>query len=247
MTATQPRRYTMADVRARALKQRDSWWTVLLVDPVASRLTLVAAALRLSPNLITTLSLGVGIVAAWRFWDGALVAGAILFHVSFTIDCVDGKLARLTGGGTPFGPWLDYAADRARVVAVTYGLLLGQWRITGEAIHVYLAVAVVFADMMRYIDVLQEDRLRRRTLGDRAQQVHASVRDSVGWYAGLRERLAGWRIRPHLFSGVEFQMAVFIIGPLVGAVPQVAIAALGLLAVFEVAAVYRLWVTVRAA
>lgn len=247
MTATRARRYTLADVRERSLKPRDSWWTVLLVDPVAAPLTLVAAALRLTPNLITLVSLAVGVASAWLFWDGALVAGAIAFHVSFTIDCVDGKLARLTGSGTPFGPWLDYAADRARVLAVTYGLLIGQWRATGEDALVYLAVAVVFADMLRYIDVLQEDRLRRRTLGERADEVHAQVRDAVGWYARLRERLARWRIRPHLFSGVEFQMAVFIVGPLAGAVPETAIVALGLLAVFEVAAVYRLWVTVRAA
>jgi len=48
------------------------------------------------------------------------------------------------------------------------------------------------------------------------------------------------RIRPHLFSGIEYQMFIFVLGPLVDAVvPFVVFSVCGLL-LFEVALVYKL-------
>src|SRR5690606_40541529 len=45
------------------------------------------------------------------------------------------------------------------------------------------------------------------------------------WYRRIRRYLLRRRVRTHLVSGIEFQMAVFIIGPLTGAIiPAVAVA-----------------------
>jgi hypothetical protein len=60
-------------------------------------------------------------------------------------------------------------------------------------------------------------------------------------YAQVRAFLLRRRIRMHLISGIEFQMAAFIIGPLTGQViPAVAIAG-GLLFLFEIALIARFW------
>src|SRR3712207_8819073 len=56
--------------------------------------------------------------SAYSFWRAGypwLLLGALLFHLSFVLDCMDGKIARLNGTGSPFGSWLDYVFDRLRV------------------------------------------------------------------------------------------------------------------------------------
>jgi hypothetical protein len=53
------------------------------------------------------------------------------------------------------------------------------------------------------------------------------------------------RIRPHVMSGIEFQMAVFIIGPLLGAVLPVTLVAIALILPFELAMVYKFWLSTK--
>src|SRR5688500_14431507 len=97
------RTYSLDDVYE-TRKRRDSWWTVYFVDPVACRVALpVANHTQLTPNGLTVLSLVLGVVSAACFAANQLAAGALVFYLSFMIDCVDGKIARLKGTGTPFG------------------------------------------------------------------------------------------------------------------------------------------------
>lgn len=46
-------------------------------------------------------------------------------------------------------------------------------------------------------------------------------------------------------SGIEFQMAAFIIGPLVNQIIPVTVGAAALLLVFELAIMYKLWLSSR--
>ena len=62
----------------------------------------------------------------------------MLFHLSFVIDCMDGKIARLNGTGSVFGAWLDYVFDRLRVLVCTVALMGGQYARTGDFIYVWL-------------------------------------------------------------------------------------------------------------
>lgn len=150
-------RATKEQIRA-TYKPRDSWWTVFLVDPVAAPATRLVSPWRfVTPNLLTVLAfvLGLGAAACFAVGDWPyLVAGAVLFHLSFTVDCMDGKLARVRGGGNLFGGWLDYICDRLRVLLCAVTLFAGQYYVTGEEIYFYFAVAVVFCDMFRYLNAL---------------------------------------------------------------------------------------------
>lgn len=166
----------LAEVRRTTEKKRDAWWTVLLVDPVATPLVRWTARwTRITPNQITWFALLLGLGAAGCFAAGSwgwLLAGAALYHVSFILDCMDGKLARLTGTGSVFGAWLDYVFDRVRVLACAVALMGGQYHRTGEVLYLWLALAVVFLDMLRYIDALQIFKIRH---GMR-KQIKARVR-----------------------------------------------------------------------
>lgn len=292
------------EVRRITQKKRDAWWTVLLVDPVATPLVRqTAMRTRITPNQITWAALLLGLVSAacfalgdWRW----LIAGAVVYHLSFVLDCMDGKVARLTGQGSVFGAWLDYIFDRIRVMACAVALMGGQYHRTGDILYVWLAAGVVALDGLRYINSLEifktrhtmrkqikarirearraedaarvafmedllrdnpeadiEQDLRQATEPESAapvpvQQSPAEVidlqrefRHRFPAYLRARSYLLRHRVRTHLISGVEFQMGVFIIGPLFDVVVPATIVSGVLLLVFELAIVYKLLLSTR--
>ena len=278
--------FTLHDVRTRTYKARDAWWTVFLVDPLAGRLVVTTAnRTSITPNQITWGAFVLGLGSAWCFlraeWSW-LVAGAALYHLSFILDCMDGKIARLKGTGTHLGGWLDYVFDRIRVLACTAALMWGQYRATGQDVYLVLGIGVVFLDMLRYVDALQIAKVRRQMrralrtayyesasagsaplprallqedLDSDPDEISIRLTDAVdlqeefrsrfSWYPGLREWLREHRIRTHLVSGIEFQMAVFIVGPLLDAITPVTTGAAVLLLLFEAAIMYKLLLSSR--
>lgn len=92
----------------------------------ASLRPLIAASI--TPNQITTLSLGTGLLAAVLYARGGWAAhlGAALFLLSLWVDHVDGELARSTGRTSEFGHYYDLAADCCVLVAVFVGIGIGE-------------------------------------------------------------------------------------------------------------------------
>ncbi|WP_231618884.1 CDP-alcohol phosphatidyltransferase family protein [Nonomuraea sp. SBT364] len=266
------RTYSLDDVHE-TRKRRDSWWTVYFVDPVACRVALVVAnRTRITPNELTVMSLVLGMMSAACLATDRLVAGAVLFYLSFMIDCVDGKIARLKGTGTPFGLWLDYVGDRVRVVCCAAGLAYGQFALTGDVSWVVLGAVVAVLDLFRYVNAPQMKRVREVIREGRAE-TEAGIEAGTGAVAAVEVRpglvpaprggrtggrmpyslrrlnrfLARRRVRSHLISGIEFHAAVFVIAPLIGAeaLIPVAVAASVLLLANEIFLVYRMWLFAR--
>lgn len=295
------------EVRRITQKKRDAWWTVLLVDPVATPLVRqTAMRTRITPNQLTWAALVLGLVSAACFAMGDwrwLIAGAVVYHLSFILDCMDGKVARLTGTGSVFGAWLDFVFDRVRVMLCAAALMAGQYQRTGETEYVWLVAVVIFLDGLRYINSLEifktrhtmrkqikvrlraarradneaelafmEDLLRDNPEADIEQDRNAADGETVPeegsavatlarqrqvidlnqefrhrfpLYLRMRSFLLRHRVRSHLVSGIEFQMAVFIIGPLFDAVIPVTIVAGAGLLLFELAIVYKLLLSTR--
>ena len=125
----------MEQVRA-TYKARDSWWTVLLVDPLVGRLVRVAAGHGwITPNLLTGVGFVLGLAAAACFYQaspGWPDRRRAALHLGFMIDCMDGKIARLKGNGSIFGGWMDFFLDRVRVIVAVLALFGGHWRVTGD-------------------------------------------------------------------------------------------------------------------
>ena len=232
-------RASLAEIRSRTYKEQDSWWTVLLVDPLAGRLVrLVSPWRRVTPDRLTALAFLVGVGAALSFRQAGhpwLLLGALLFHLGFVLDCVDGKVARLNGSGTPFGSWLDYVLDRLRVVVCAVALFGGQYERTHDFAYVWLAGLVIFLDMFRYLNALQMGKVRAEVgTGEAAPP-------GRGRLHRLRDALARRRIRPVLFSGIEFAMFVFIVGPVLARIVVTTLVAAVLLVAFELLLIYRLY------
>ncbi|WP_069884789.1 CDP-alcohol phosphatidyltransferase family protein [Streptomyces luteocolor] len=310
----------LAEVRRITQKKRDAWWTVLLVDPVATPLVrLTAMRTRITPNQITwgAFLLGLGSAACFALGEWRWLAlGAVIYHLSFILDCMDGKVARLTGQGSVFGAWLDFVFDRIRVMVCGVALMGGQYHRTGDTLYIWLALAVVALDTLRYINSLEifkirhsmrkqikarmraarraqneaelafmEDLLRENPSADIEQDLqraaddadraarplaeagadggagadgeaaparkaqvidlHQEFRRKFPAYLRVRSFLLRHRIRAHLVSGIEFQMGVFMIGPLFDVVMPATIVSGALLLVFELAIIYKLLLSTR--
>lgn len=77
---------------------------------------------RLSPNLISTIGIAVGIVPAFLFASGEFVLAGIVMILSGVLDMLDGKIARLKGKTTIFGALYDATVDRATELAIYTGI-----------------------------------------------------------------------------------------------------------------------------
>ena len=127
------------DLRRRALKPRDSWWAVLVVDRLA--LPVVALLVRVpwvTPIRLTVLGAVLGVAAIASFGTGHLVLGAILFELRFFADCLDGKLARAQGLTSSRGAFLDFATD---VVLISGAVAALGWHLSQGSSAFPLALA----------------------------------------------------------------------------------------------------------
>lgn len=143
-----------------SLKDIDAWWTVLVVDPLALRVLPWLLRRRwATPNVLTLLAGALGVASGAAFLSGAPVVGAVLFECSFFLDCLDGKVARLRGGGSPLGGFLDRSVD---IVVITWvysalGLWLGSHGSLPPRLSLLpTAAALVWAWSSQYLAVTRQ-------------------------------------------------------------------------------------------
>lgn len=138
-----------------AVKSNDGFFATFFVSPYSKYLARFAARRGWSPNAVTIASLGIGIAAAGAFAVGSrasLVAGAILLQVSFTVDCVDGQLARYTRTFSKLGAWLDSVFDRAKEHLVYAGLAIGSTHGFGDDVWLLAAAALALQTVRHTTD-----------------------------------------------------------------------------------------------
>lgn len=136
--------------REQMVKPLDAWWTVLFVDPVATRIVPPLSRVSwVTPTAITLLAHLLGVVSALLFASDRIVVAAAVYEVRFVLDCVDGKLARVTGRSSLFGQLLDTWGDR--VLFLANAAALG-WQ------HAPIAVVVLAAAYPLQFHLLQARR-----------------------------------------------------------------------------------------
>src|SRR3954453_13527604 len=104
-------------------KAHDAVWTVVVTDPIA--VPIAGALGRLgwvTPNRLTLVATLFAAGAAAAFATEQLILGAILFQMSFAVDCMDGKLAASRGLSSRWGGFVDVAGDMVRIVGCTLAL-----------------------------------------------------------------------------------------------------------------------------
>lgn len=124
----------------------------------------------LTPNGVTAISAAfsaaaIAAVALTPPTPVTAVLVALGLLVGYAFDSADGQLARLRGGGSPAGEWLDHVVDSVKVVALHLAVLVGWYRFSdlARARPALLLLPVAFAlvsSVFFFVQILT-DQLRR--------------------------------------------------------------------------------------
>ena len=172
-----------------AVKSEDGFFTTYAVSTYSRYIARWAAGRGLTPNMVTSISMGIAVVAAVWFAAGTrtgMIIGGVLFYLSFVFDCVDGQLARYTRQFSTLGAWLDAVFDRGKEYVVFAGLAIGSsvaaFDSSVHAGNVWaLAVAALALQTVRHmIDFSFGTSRRRQTLMRAAAKDAAEAEAAAG-------------------------------------------------------------------
>ena len=96
---------SVVEIYRRSVKAEDLRFNRYIARPKAALLVYLLRPTPITPNQVTLLSLVVSLVgmATLLLCPGltGLVAAALVLHLAFVLDCVDGQLARIKGQSRP--------------------------------------------------------------------------------------------------------------------------------------------------
>jgi CDP-diacylglycerol--glycerol-3-phosphate 3-phosphatidyltransferase len=102
---------------------------------------------RLTPNAISLTGFALCLVAAVLVWQDEYVLGGLAFIVGSVCDALDGRYARASGKGTPFGAFLDSTLDRLEEGFVLTAVA-ANFSEAGDDLAVAAVVVAVMASLM---------------------------------------------------------------------------------------------------
>ena len=96
-----------------------------------------------TPNMITTLSILIGLLSGYEIFQGNYNAAAILWLISYYFDCVDGKLARQYDMVSKFGDLYDHIGDAFKYMVVLYALFYSTKKKTTNKQWLYILIILI--------------------------------------------------------------------------------------------------------
>ncbi|MCW2853821.1 MAG: putative glycosyl transferase [Nocardioides sp.] len=141
----------------------------LVNRPAARRVAAAGHIVGLSPHTATLVGAGLtGTGLALLVVDepslGLGLVVAVLLALGYVMDSVDGQLARLRGGGSLAGEWLDHTLDCVKTCVLHLAVLVSLYRFPPVETDAALVVPMVFlvVDMTTYFGIILVPFLRRR-------------------------------------------------------------------------------------
>lgn len=143
---------------------------------------------RLTPNAVTGISaaftataLALLVLVEPSWGTGLAVAGCLVLGYAF--DAADGQLARLRGGGSPAGEWLDHMVDAVKASGLHLAVLVGFYRFdVVDPVLLLVPLGYCLVDAVTYFATMLNEALRsQHGVATRAQptQQRASVTRSL--------------------------------------------------------------------
>jgi CDP-diacylglycerol--glycerol-3-phosphate 3-phosphatidyltransferase len=185
-----------------------------LIAPIARLL----AGLGVTADMVTVVgALGTTVVAIVTGVTGWLLPGAIVLTVLVVFDSLDGSVAAITSGGTPFGAFLDSTLDRIADWAVLLAVVLffylhhDWWYDAGahagpDYIGIIGILAALYAIMTSF--VTSYTRARAESVGYEAKNGIATRSDR------LVVILVGMALAGALHNGIVLMVAMLILAVL---------------------------------
>lgn len=142
-------------------------YSQLINRPLGRRLACGAHLLGLTPNAVTLVSAictltGIALIGlGWRSLTAAAIIGVTLV-LGYALDSADGQLARLHGGGSVSGEWLDHMVDCVKIATFHLAVFVGMWR-SSELDPRWNALPLAFAVVadVTFFGKILNDQLRR--------------------------------------------------------------------------------------
>jgi len=158
----------------------------LLFRPLATVLVRGLVHTPITPNQITIVSALFGVASGAALATRHTYVFTILIGIMLTLDCADGQLARLRGGGDIWGRIADGIADYVTAISFHVGLII--WLVTDFGWLPGLLWGVGAGVSMAWSAYLL-DKVKRRYRGDvddveAVQRAHAEARGLKRFFIG---------------------------------------------------------------
>lgn len=125
-------------------------YSIYVNRPVGRVLAALAHTIGLTPNQVTAISAlftftAIVLLATVPPSIGLGIVVWLLLALGYAWDSADGQVARLRGGGSPAGEWLDHVVDSAKLVSLPLAVAIGWFRFYEIFPTVWLLVPLAFA------------------------------------------------------------------------------------------------------
>lgn len=135
-----------------------------MADMTPNQVTATSAAFTFGGILLLVL-------ATPEWWVGVLVWAALA--VGYILDSADGQLARLRGGGSVAGEWLDHVVDSTKIVTLHLAVLVAAFSHFRLRQEVWLLVPIGYAIVgtVSFFAMILNDQLKAMVLLKSGQQI----------------------------------------------------------------------------
>ncbi|WP_419818328.1 CDP-alcohol phosphatidyltransferase family protein [Glaciibacter flavus] len=145
-------------------------YSIYVNRPVGRYLAAAAYLLGLSPNAISAISAGFTLCAIvlLAVLPPTILLGVVvwlLLAVGYALDSADGQVARLRGGGSPSGEWLDHVLDALKTPALHLAVLVTAYLHFGVTTEAWLLIPIGFSIVasVSFFAMILNDQLKART------------------------------------------------------------------------------------
>lgn len=150
-------------------------YSIYVNRPFGRRLAAASHLFGLSPNAVSLVSavftfgaiVAIAVVEP-ALWSGLLIVGLLV--VGYAFDSADGQVARLRGGGTPAGEWLDHVLDCVKCSTIHLAVLISVFRHFDVESPLLLLVPLGFSvvSAVSFFASILNDQLKARHLSEKS-------------------------------------------------------------------------------
>ena len=172
-------------------KKHDLLFNVYLMRPIAGQIVAVIAPTGLTPNQVTLINLfmhiaAVGLLVALPTYEGGIIAIAVL-EAAYSLDCVDGMLARHKKIASKEGHFFDFFTDELKALLLVAFVGVRLWRTGGlgidartwEAGSPYFLLAGIAGSVVMASAISLTNFVRRPEVSGRETAVEAHYETNV--------------------------------------------------------------------